>query len=312
MSRGSDSLPDDRLQGRRARGGATQQHYVAPASVLRRPTQRKRGKTWQNLAKLGKTWQNVAKLGKTLKLGKGSARTPGGALQGPVRYGCAEVAPEMEDGDDGDTTPPWKPGSSALLPLVAPDDDLARQPGELDSGSSTPISRVGSVGSELGGALLPVSAPAGGVGDPPVASSPFFREAPKQTTAERDAMAIANLLRAGSGGASTSQAPPLQSGSAAQQHAARYGRQVGATPAEVDAALGGLPELLSRAGLTDEVAVEDEPFGMKRVTTKKHMHEDDTCATWKRRRKHFFIFSAAGKPIFARYGDENALAGFMV
>eukprot|EP00854_Cymbomonas_tetramitiformis_P025616 gene25616-31319_t len=39
--------------------------------------------------------------------------------------------------------------------------------------------------------------------------------------------------------------------------------------------------------------------------------EDDTCESWRRRNKHLFVLSNAGKPIYSRYGDENALAGFM-
>ena len=31
---------------------------------------------------------------------------------------------------------------------------------------------------------------------------------------------------------------------------------------------------------------------------------------WLRRRKHFFVLTDAGKPVYVRYGDENALAGF--
>lgn len=31
---------------------------------------------------------------------------------------------------------------------------------------------------------------------------------------------------------------------------------------------------------------------------------------WKDHKKHFFILSHAGKPIWSRYGDENRLAGF--
>ena len=145
--------------------------------------------------------------------------------------------------------------------------------------------------------------------------SPFFREPPKKaSSAESDALAIADLLRSGSSGGASTSAPTSAPGpavSAAASVAARYGRHGQPTPAEVDAALGGLPELLSSRGLSDEAAAEEEPFGMKRVTTKKHLTEDDTCESWKRRKKHFFIFSAAGKPIYARYGDENALAGFM-
>jgi hypothetical protein len=32
---------------------------------------------------------------------------------------------------------------------------------------------------------------------------------------------------------------------------------------------------------------------------------------WRRKKKHFFILSEAGKPIYARHGDENELASLM-
>lgn len=124
----------------------------------------------------------------------------------------------------------------------------------------------------------------------------------------RDALAIADLLRAGSSGGASSSGTTPQPASQPSPHQQRYTPTP--TPAQVDDALGGLPELLTRAGVSDDT-VEDEPFGRKRVTTKKYTTEDDTHESWRRRKKHFFIFSAAGKPVFSRYGDENALAGFM-
>lgn len=39
----------------------------------------------------------------------------------------------------------------------------------------------------------------------------------------------------------------------------------------------------------------------------RHMEEDVTSDRWKRRSKHIFILSDAGKPIFTRYGNENDL-----
>uniref|UniRef100_A0ACD5XCN5 Uncharacterized protein n=1 Tax=Avena sativa TaxID=4498 RepID=A0ACD5XCN5_AVESA len=43
---------------------------------------------------------------------------------------------------------------------------------------------------------------------------------------------------------------------------------------------------------------------------KKHVDEDDASASWRKRKKHFFILSNSGKPIYSRYGDEHKLAGF--
>ncbi|KAG2305671.1 hypothetical protein Bca52824_025419 [Brassica carinata] len=42
---------------------------------------------------------------------------------------------------------------------------------------------------------------------------------------------------------------------------------------------------------------------------KRHVDEDD-ASSWRKRKKHFFILSNSGKPIYSRYGDEHKLAGF--
>jgi hypothetical protein len=36
------------------------------------------------------------------------------------------------------------------------------------------------------------------------------------------------------------------------------------------------------------------------------MHQgmkDETCPAWRHKKKHLFVLSNAGKPIFSRYGD---------
>ncbi|XP_070016808.1 vacuolar fusion protein MON1 homolog isoform X4 [Nicotiana sylvestris] len=43
---------------------------------------------------------------------------------------------------------------------------------------------------------------------------------------------------------------------------------------------------------------------------KRHGSEDDASISWRKRKKHFFILSHSGKPIYSRYGDEHKLAGF--
>ncbi|XP_011010049.1 PREDICTED: vacuolar fusion protein MON1 homolog A-like [Populus euphratica] len=43
---------------------------------------------------------------------------------------------------------------------------------------------------------------------------------------------------------------------------------------------------------------------------KRHVDEDDASISWRKRKKHFFILSHSGKPIYSRYGDEHKLAGF--
>ncbi|KAF9172801.1 Vacuolar fusion protein mon1b [Mortierella sp. AD011] len=39
--------------------------------------------------------------------------------------------------------------------------------------------------------------------------------------------------------------------------------------------------------------------------------EDHTTHSWTAHRKHFFILSSAGKPIYARYGDESRISSYM-
>ncbi|CAK9165182.1 unnamed protein product [Ilex paraguariensis] len=46
------------------------------------------------------------------------------------------------------------------------------------------------------------------------------------------------------------------------------------------------------------------------VPGKRHVDEDDASISWRKRKKHFFILSNSGKPIYSRYGDEYKLAGF--
>lgn len=46
------------------------------------------------------------------------------------------------------------------------------------------------------------------------------------------------------------------------------------------------------------------------VPGKRHLDEDDASISWRKRKKHFFVLSHSGKPIYSRYGDEHKLAGF--
>ncbi|XP_010260047.1 PREDICTED: protein SAND isoform X2 [Nelumbo nucifera] len=39
-------------------------------------------------------------------------------------------------------------------------------------------------------------------------------------------------------------------------------------------------------------------------------NKDDASISWRKRKKHFFVLSNSGKPIYSRYGDEYKLAGF--
>ncbi|XP_074573583.1 vacuolar fusion protein MON1 homolog [Curcuma longa] len=56
--------------------------------------------------------------------------------------------------------------------------------------------------------------------------------------------------------------------------------------------------------IDDSAALPDDWSG------KRHLDEDDGSISWRKRKKHYFILSHSGKPIFSRYGDEHKLAGF--
>ncbi|KAJ1340540.1 hypothetical protein BSLG_004634 [Batrachochytrium salamandrivorans] len=44
---------------------------------------------------------------------------------------------------------------------------------------------------------------------------------------------------------------------------------------------------------------------------RKHGNQGSNSPIWRNHKKHFFILSAAGKPIYTRYGDETKLSSFM-
>ncbi|KAK1286403.1 hypothetical protein QJS10_CPB20g00940 [Acorus calamus] len=59
-------------------------------------------------------------------------------------------------------------------------------------------------------------------------------------------------------------------------------------------------------GLTVEAGSDSAAW----VAGKQHLDEDDAFMSWRKRKKHFFVLSNSGKPIYSRYGDEHKLAGF--
>lgn len=46
-------------------------------------------------------------------------------------------------------------------------------------------------------------------------------------------------------------------------------------------------------------------------SSNKAKEEDVTSETWRSHRKHLFVLSEAGKPIYTRYGTEEALSSIM-
>ncbi|KAG9284849.1 hypothetical protein G9A89_003772 [Geosiphon pyriformis] len=63
----------------------------------------------------------------------------------------------------------------------------------------------------------------------------------------------------------------------------------------------------SRSRDTSVLSLDDQYSGYRR----KFVHEDPQSLTWSRHRKHFFILSSSGKPIYTRYGDESRISSYM-
>ncbi|KAG0635532.1 trafficking protein Mon1-domain-containing protein [Tuber brumale] len=59
----------------------------------------------------------------------------------------------------------------------------------------------------------------------------------------------------------------------------------------------------------EEVEFEDE--GWDESSDEEGLGEEELVAKWRAKRKHFFILSSAGKPIYSRHGDESVLSGYM-
>lgn len=38
---------------------------------------------------------------------------------------------------------------------------------------------------------------------------------------------------------------------------------------------------------------------------------EDRMIRWRSKRKHYFILSSAGKPIYSRYGNDDIISGYM-
>lgn len=57
-----------------------------------------------------------------------------------------------------------------------------------------------------------------------------------------------------------------------------------------------------------EVNLNDTGMGPGRI--RRFADQDPNNDAWKEHKKHFFVLSSAGKPIYSRYGDENKLSTF--
>ncbi|KAG7472681.1 hypothetical protein MATL_G00111620 [Megalops atlanticus] len=73
--------------------------------------------------------------------------------------------------------------------------------------------------------------------------------------------------------------------------------------------------VLARGGLEDQAdgtpSALSEAGGPAQGPAPSHRDEDVTAESWRRHRKHVFVLSEAGKPIYSRYGNEEALSSTM-
>ena len=76
---------------------------------------------------------------------------------------------------------------------------------------------------------------------------------------------------------------------------------------------GGRTDLDYRIGTVAERPLASDALEADSMVQRiaRHRGEDPNSDKWKQHKRHFFILSDAGKPIFSRYGDEDTLAPFM-
>lgn len=102
------------------------------------------------------------------------------------------------------------------------------------------------------------------------------------------------MWRSNSEGEGEAQGSPSSSGYAGERGSSSGGSGIGEEEDEIE-------EVRSDAVSDSQAAW---------MPGKRHVDEDDASISWRKRKKHFFILSHSGKPIYSRYGDEHKLAGF--
>ncbi|KAF3907666.1 hypothetical protein AA313_de0206445 [Arthrobotrys entomopaga] len=68
---------------------------------------------------------------------------------------------------------------------------------------------------------------------------------------------------------------------------------------------------LSRQMEEEEELIEDSDEEWDESDNEDELSEDERIMKWRSRKKHFFILSSAGKPVYSRYGDESVVSQFM-
>ncbi|KAI7817921.1 trafficking protein Mon1-domain-containing protein [Gamsiella multidivaricata] len=75
--------------------------------------------------------------------------------------------------------------------------------------------------------------------------------------------------------------------------------------------LGGRPKSRLQRSVSTKSYDSDDISNNYGGYQKHYGSEDHTASSWTAHRKHFFILSSAGKPIYARYGDESRISSYM-
>lgn len=73
---------------------------------------------------------------------------------------------------------------------------------------------------------------------------------------------------------------------------------------------GGLPSTSTKSATTSAHSGDELPRGLTAEEVEA-LSEDDQLQDFLSREKHYFILSAAGKPIYSRYGNEQVVSGYM-
>ncbi|KAK6361366.1 Vacuolar fusion protein mon1 [Orbilia blumenaviensis] len=68
---------------------------------------------------------------------------------------------------------------------------------------------------------------------------------------------------------------------------------------------------LSQQMEEEEELAEDSDDDWDESDNEDELTEDERIEKWRSRKKHFFILSSAGKPVYSRYGDEAVVSQFM-
>lgn len=79
-----------------------------------------------------------------------------------------------------------------------------------------------------------------------------------------------------------------------------------------DSKLGEKEEEPTGAEEEQKELLEEKPVEKQEAQSGVRLKEEDvTSETWRKHRKHVFVLSEAGKPIYTRYGTEEALSTTM-